>query len=235
MIKRLIKKVNRKLSNEFIGSSNYWRKSPSSFLLYKGIQQALSRYAKGGKVLDAGAGRLAYRELLLQYFDHYSSLDFKKTHDELDVVGNVEMMPFENNSFDMVLCSQVLEHVAHPWRAFEEIYRVLKPGGKAIITVPMLGYIHNAPHDFFRFTRFGLKSLAKESGFSVINIRPLGGFFAFLGYIRSTILMPLFGLPIIGGILLTINYWWGRIDIKVDEIISSDKILSLNYLIVLGK
>lgn len=234
-ILNLLKEQNKKNSSLLIGTYTYFKKSPSNILLKQATQSALEKYAINKSVLDAGAGRLAYRSLIQKYAKKYTSFDFTQTHSELTKVTNIEAMDFKDSSFDVVFCSQVIEHVPHPWIAFQEIFRVLKPSGIAIITVPMLGYIHNAPHDYYRYTHFGLRVLAEDAGLTVNSVRPLGGFFCFLGYIRSTILMPLFGIPILGKLIFYLNYFFSMIDIKLDQITKNDFIFPLDYILIAQK
>jgi len=230
-----LKKLNKKTSSSFIDSPKYWQKSPSTIILREESDRALSEHAQGKSVLDAGAGRLAYRSMIKQYADTYTSSDFMQTHPDIDVVTDIEKMPFKQGEFEVVFCSQVIEHVPHPWKAFAEIFRVLKKNGVAIITVPMLGYIHNAPFDFYRYTEFGLKVLAEDAGFKVLEIKPIGGFFSFLGYVRSTVLLPLFGIPLLGDILFYLNVGLSKIEILIDEITKNAKVFPLNYILVVKK
>ena len=72
---------------------------------------------------------------------------------------DIQCMPYGDNTFDFVLSDQVLEHVEKPWVAAEEIYRVLKPSGIAVITTCLINEIHGVPNDYFRFTPDGLKVL----------------------------------------------------------------------------
>lgn len=213
----------------------YWYKSPSNILLKKYSEISITKYLSEKSVLDAGAGKLAYRSLLKKYVGNYTSSDFKKTHKDLDVVTDIEKTSFKNNEFDGVFCSQVLEHVPHPWLALKEMKRITKKNGFIIITVPMLGYIHNAPFDFFRYTKFGLESLAKDSGLKVAELKEVGGLFCFLGYIRSTILMPLFLIPVLGLIIYLFNLLLSLFDILMDKIFKNSSIFPLNYLMILEK
>lgn len=230
-----IKRLNKKTSGSFVGTDKYWQKSPSNMLLQKAVSATLFRYAKNKKVLDAGAGRLAYKSLVTAVTKNYVSSDFMKTHPDLDVITDIEKMNFKNNSFDVVLCSQVLEHVPHPWLAMKEIHRVLNKNGVGIITVPLFGYIHNAPYDFFRYTHYGLRSLASDAGFEISLLKPLGGFFCYLGYVRSTAMMSLFGIPLFGELLFSFNYWWSKLDIFLDEVFRTQKLFALNFILVVKK
>lgn len=80
----------------------------------------------------------------------------------VDVVGDAHHLPFEDDSFDIILCSEVLEHLHSPHIAIAEMQRVLKKGGKLILTTRFLFPIHDAPHDYYRYTRHGLEHLFKN-------------------------------------------------------------------------
>jgi ubiquinone/menaquinone biosynthesis C-methylase UbiE len=97
--------------------------------------------------------------------------------DNVDVVGSVEEMPFSDNEFDSILSTQVLEHVEYPEKAASEMCRVLKEGGHVLATVPQWNELHEEPHDFWRYTCFGMKSLFERNGFKVIAFEQTGGFF----------------------------------------------------------
>ena len=74
----------------------------------------------------------------------------------VDVIGNVHRMPFRDRCFEIGLCTETLEHLQEPFTAIEEIRRVLKVGGKLVLTTRFLYPIHNEPSDFYRYTKFGL-------------------------------------------------------------------------------
>jgi SAM-dependent methyltransferase len=134
-------------------------------------------------LLDAGAGECWYKDRFphLKYF----SVDFglgKGSWDYtgLDVVANLLKLPFKDNSFDAVLCTQVLEHINLPGDFVKELYRVLKPGGNLYLTAPQGFKEHQLPYDFFRYTSYGLRFLFEQAGFDIEYINPMGGFFFFL-------------------------------------------------------
>lgn len=93
-----------------------------------------------------------------------------------DIIGDIHHLPFADNSQDAIICIAVLEHVEDPIRAWQEIYRVLKPGGYTFIYVPFLYYYHAEKGyygDFWRFTRDTVEHLSKP--FSKIEIVPVRG------------------------------------------------------------
>jgi SAM-dependent methyltransferase len=79
----------------------------------------------------------------------------------LDVQFDAHALPFAPATFGVILCTEVLEHCINPPVVIGEFYRVLKPGGKLIMTTRFLFPIHDAPHDYFRFTKYGLQSLCR--------------------------------------------------------------------------
>lgn len=87
---------------------------------------------------------------------------------EPDVCTDACMLPFADDSFDLVICCEVLEHVREPSSASREIFRVLRPNGKLVLTAPFVYPIHERPHDYFRFTKFGLRMLFE--GFSSVEV-----------------------------------------------------------------
>jgi SAM-dependent methyltransferase len=129
-----------------------------------------------GRLLDCGCGKVPFFDL---YRDRVSSvvcIDWNDAgHADLtvDLGGN---LPFSDDSFETVLLSDVLEHVVDPARLMAEIARVLAPGGKLILTVPFYYWVHEAPHDYHRFTRFALEKLARDGGLRVSELTPYGGY-----------------------------------------------------------
>ena len=135
-----------------------------------------SQYLQGD-VLDAGGGTAKYKSIILTTAKAYTCLD-AIAGDTVDVVGSVLEMPFQDSSFDTVVCNQVLEHVSEPEHLMSEIYRVLRSGGHAIITAPFMQPIHNDPGDFFRYTPEGMAALTQRHSFVVIEKGGYGGIWA---------------------------------------------------------
>ena len=155
---------------------------PNAATIDEFVRHVGARLASKSRLLDAGAGDSPYRK----YFPHvnYVAVDFAATkyHEfgTLDAVSSLQALPFVDESFDAVLCTEVLEHVPDPGQVLREFNRVLKPGGQVFVTVPQSWEVHEAPYDYFRYTSFGLKSLLTRAGFEVVSVEPRGGFFMML-------------------------------------------------------
>ena len=143
--------------------------------LHRAVAAAIAEHA-AGDCLDCGSGRSPYRALLAERGASVTSVDVEDRSGEIDLLADIQEMPqIADSSFDTVLCTQVLEHVPRPWRAMAELARVLRPGGRLILSVPHLSAVHEAPHDFYRYTRHGLETLSAEAGLEVERIEPTGG------------------------------------------------------------
>jgi SAM-dependent methyltransferase len=149
------------------------------------VKEQASLIKPGSSVLDAGAGELRYK----RYFDHcqYKSNDLcvgdnEWYFDAIDIKSTIYDIPVKAESFDHVLCTQVLEHLEFPELAFKEFDRVLKPGGTLIVTVPLGQGEHQVPYDFYRYTRYALKSLGARNHLELTDIRSQGGIFINMQY-----------------------------------------------------
>jgi len=151
------------------------------------IEDAVADFAReladGTRVLDAGAGEGTYARFFPR--QRYVGVDLgvgdpQWDYRRLDVIGDLGSLPFCAGSFDACLNVVTLEHVREPARAVAEMARALKPGGRLLLIAPQDWEIHQAPHDYFRFTRYGLRHLLESAGFGAIHVRPVGGFFRLL-------------------------------------------------------
>lgn len=154
-----------------------------------------ARIRPGIRILDAGSGQCRYRNL----FDHahYVGVDFGRgehhwDYSGLDVVGHLEELPFADGSFDGVLCTQVLEHLAEPEAVLRELRRVTCSGGRLLLTAPLGFGEHQVPHDYFRYTRYGLRHLLEKAGWRIERIEPRGGYFRYMAVMMMWTYLYLF-------------------------------------------
>ncbi|MBY0340736.1 MAG: methyltransferase domain-containing protein [Rhodocyclaceae bacterium] len=128
-----------------------------------------------GKLLDVGCGHKPYRALF--DVESYVGLEIdtpeSRARGVADAYYDGKIFPFEDASFDAVLCNQVLEHVFTPIDFLSEIRRVLTPGGRLLLTVPFVWDEHEQPFDFARYSSFGLKYLLEQQGFKVVRQRKM--------------------------------------------------------------
>jgi 2-polyprenyl-3-methyl-5-hydroxy-6-metoxy-1,4-benzoquinol methylase len=142
-----------------------------------------------GTILDLGAGNTKYKTLLESLATHYTAFDVESAP-TIDIVGDIHDLPFEENSFDTVICTQVFEHIKEPWVVAGQIQKVLRPGGYAVITAPFMIPYHAHPHDFYRFTPEGLAQLF-HGKLHVVECRKYGStFVVFSELVRFTFLSP---------------------------------------------
>lgn len=141
-------------------------------------EAALQRYARG-VLLDMGCGHVPYLEMYRPFVEANVCVDWASSlhaSDHLDHTADLnEPLPFPAASFDTVLLTDVLEHIARPWLLFSEIARILRPDGHAIIGVPYMYWLHEQPHDYYRYTEFGLRRLAGDAGLAPVHLAPYGG------------------------------------------------------------
>lgn len=137
-----------------------------------------------GRLVDIGCGRKPYAHLLSSLVTEHVGTDHESSphgQSRIDLVGTAYNIPVSENSFDCALCTAVLEHLEEPEQALRECFRVLKPGGMAIYSVPFIWHLHEEPRDFYRFSKYGLKYLFQKVGFEVLEIRALSGFWMTFG------------------------------------------------------
>jgi SAM-dependent methyltransferase len=151
------------------------------------ITDAVSTFAgslaPGARVLDAGSGEGNYKSHFAA--QRYCGLDLGVgdatwDYSRLDCIGDLSALPFRDAVFDACLNVVTLEHVRDPARVIEELARTLHAGGRILLIAPHEWEEHQQPHDYFRYTRYGLEYLMQRAGFVEISIQPVGGFFRLL-------------------------------------------------------
>jgi SAM-dependent methyltransferase len=126
-------------------------------------EQAADAERPGGyRVLDVGCGPKPYYPYFAGRASEYVGVDIVD-HPAADFVGPVEELPVEDGSFDVVLCTQVLEHCDDPRRAVAELRRVTAPGGRVVASTHGVQVYHPSPQDYWRWTHGGLRRLFEEN------------------------------------------------------------------------
>jgi SAM-dependent methyltransferase len=136
-----------------------------------------------GRVLDVGAGSYPRYKNLFS-FNEYVSMDVSPGKD-IDIVGKIEEIPSTDNSYNSIICTQVLGDVYNLNKAFKELYRILKPNGVVLITESLFDPLHDEPRDYWRFTEHGLRRLATDAGFLVEVLERRGGYWSIMAQLKA--------------------------------------------------
>ena len=159
--------------------SKIWQESfLAYYYLWKNIEDASALAVRetvcvSPVLFDIGCGNKPYADLFVGWYH----VGINPTVEDAtpDVAGNAMYLPFKDATADIVLCTQVLEHVQRPWDLISECRRVLKPGGFLVLSAPFYWPLHEEPWDFFRYTRHGLKSLVTGEKLEVCSLMADGG------------------------------------------------------------
>ena len=158
------------------------------------LHKTIAAIPAGGTILDAGAGELRNRRLcghlnyVSQDFCQYqgaeigAALDIEKWDtSRIDVVSDITAIPRPDESFDAILCSEVLEHVPNPQDALREFVRLVKPGGFIILTAPFGSLTHMAPYHFLSgFNSYWFRHQLESRGCEIVELSANGNWFEFL-------------------------------------------------------
>ena len=158
------------------------------------VERKLISLPSGGRILDAGAGEQRFEpccehlEYVSQDFGEYDPRESgvglhpdEWNHGKLDIVSDITKIPEPDASFDAILCTEVLEHVPDPLAALKEFHRLLRPGGRLLLTVPFVSATHFAPYHFSTgFSRYYFELHLKNFGFTIDEINLSGNFFELL-------------------------------------------------------
>jgi SAM-dependent methyltransferase len=147
------------------------------------IRAFVAALPESSRVLDAGAGECQYKHLFQR--QRYIAVDLGVgdatwNYRHLDCIADLGALPLAPDSFDASINIVTLEHVREPRRVLEELARVLRPGAPLLIVVPHEWEVHQAPHDYYRYTRHGMRYLLESAGFNNIRIYAVGGYFRLL-------------------------------------------------------
>jgi SAM-dependent methyltransferase len=178
--------------------------------IYKYLDWELSKFPKNNKksLLDLGCGSLPYKPIYKERFSINIAGDYD-IRGAIDVRLDAINLPFPDNSFDVVIFSEVIEHIPNPEAAVIEISRVLKNGGVLLITWPFNYMMHEVPFNYFNITEFGMQHMAKNTGMSIEHIFRRGGVIIVLTALIEFLIFGFFEalcrVPILGPMFLPIK------------------------------
>jgi len=180
--------------------------SPGTWLMTRLVAEAYDRELRlhaRGRLVDLGCGTVplyaAYRPMV----DQITCVDWGSSRhgaEYRDVDHDLnEPLPFADASFDTALLSDVLEHVRAPEQLLCEIRRILAPGGRLLLNVPFLYWLHEQPHDYFRYTEHALRMLVERAGLRLLGLESLGGAPHVLADVagKHLQLVPVVGAPLV--------------------------------------
>lgn len=158
-------------------------KKPYNWLIYNISDKWLESYSKyyKGTLVDLGCGEAPHKNYFLQYVDKYIGVDWTNTlhNSKADIISDLnKKIEIENDFADTIISLSVMEHLCEPQIFLNESYRILKKDGTIILGVPWMWWIHEAPHDYFRYTPYGLKYMFEKAGYKDIQVQPTTGFFS---------------------------------------------------------
>lgn len=138
------------------------------------------RHLFRGRIIDLGCGTAQYKEDIQETAREYIGVDWKSSyHDQtnVDVFADLcERLPFSDGNADTIVSFQVMEHLPEPEIFIGECFRILKSGGTLLLTIPFMWHVHEAPFDYFRYTRHGIQYLLEKQKFTDITIVETSGF-----------------------------------------------------------
>ncbi|MEO8513194.1 MAG: class I SAM-dependent methyltransferase [Ignavibacteria bacterium] len=151
---------------------------------YEKVIPGLLKENKNLKILDYGCGVMPYKHLFEGYIGKYTGVDVGNNPKAEINIQSGETLPFMNDEFDIVLSSQVLEHVKDVEQYMNECYRVLKNNGYLLLSTHGTWQYHASPYDYHRWTSIGLKNLLEIHNFEVEECTPILGQLALTSQLR---------------------------------------------------
>lgn len=182
------KLLDRRIFRKLKYVLNFYQEAIDEFI----INEVKKEAKPGSKILDAGAGSVRYKKYFQDYVyltqdsKQYKDPEGKFEYGAIDYISDIVNMPVQKNSFDIIICTEVLEHIPRPDLAIKEFSRILKPGGRLYLTAPLTSGIHQPPYHYYGgFSKYWYIKYLNEYGFGDISVTPKKKFFAF--YAQETL------------------------------------------------
>ena len=206
--------------------------------LVQWLGEVANTYARG-VMLDYGCGNAPYRLLFQGVVSEYLTADVEQNKNGTVrlILGKDSSLPLQDSTMDTVLSTQVLEHVPSPERYLKEASRVLRARGVLILTCPASYMLHEEPHDYSRFTLYGLQALLRACGLHVVRIDTGGGAWSLMGqiYLNHLVYARKIRIPLISGGLTKIWTILVNVVFGVLDRVNKNSKDPLNYMIIAEK
>jgi len=142
------------------------------------------RHARG-VLLDVGCGSRPFARAFEGRVERYLGVDLFDSRflggRPPDAYARAERLPLRDRSVDTVLGLSMLTYLPDPGEMLAEAHRVLRPGGMLLLEFTQMAPLHDEPHDYFRFTRYGAAHLLERAGFDPLEAIPIGGLMSRVG------------------------------------------------------
>jgi SAM-dependent methyltransferase len=175
------------------------------------------------RMLDVGCGKKPYYPFFADHVTDYVGIDMDVDNPAADMIGQVEDLPVADDSFELVLCTQVLEHAGVPDQAISELYRVTAPGGRVLASTHGVQVYHPAPVDHWRWTHTGLELLfLRNAAWESVTVTPAGGTATCLAAMSAIYLDLLFRrahlTPVAKGLVWALNSSGPALDARIPSL-----------------
>lgn len=162
-------------------SRNHSNRGAHNWLIYDSSDKFLQKFTPyyRGVLYDFGCGETPYREFFLRHADKYVGVDWVGSyHDtKADIAADLNKpLPIDSAVADTVVSLSVMEHLCEPQTMLNEAFRILKPDGAMVLQVPFMWWVHEAPYDYYRYTRYGLVYMFEKAGFVDVKVVATSGF-----------------------------------------------------------
>ncbi len=216
------------------------------YFIRKGLYQKIKEYSLmlQGNLLDFGCGAKPYKPLFTHVLS-YTGVDLENDghshkNELIDVFYDGRSLPFNDNIYDSIFCSEVFEHIFNLNEILPELNRVLKQGGKILITCPFAWPEHEKPYDYARYTIYALHSELKKNNFEILITDKSGNFFTTVFQLQvaylNDVLLPKLTIPLLVKIAKkTIIPLINIIGVLLNRIMPRNKDLYLNNVILAQK
>lgn len=207
------------VNNKLRASRNENNVSVSSRLMVDTVagfyNKVIPAYVKGF-LLDLGCGYVPLYKAYEPFTNDIFCVDWGNSlhrNSYLDIETDLNKpLPLENDTYETVILSDVLEHIRLPESLLKEINRIMKPKGYLLLNVPFYYWLHEEPFDYFRYTKYALRNMLEANGFEIVSLEELGGIPEVIADILAKFWV---GFPVIGKFLAKFIQWKTKIFLKI--------------------